>query len=168
MSIRRSIAALVPGFVIGQAAIALGIPISFDDVIISGVIGGGLAGGSAGVSRRRIAVTFLFWLLTLVSSVAVGLGLGLIGCPRRFCAGSAALDPPGRRSSVPRPFSEVSPHDRHRRRRLAHDDRRDRPQEPPGEVAAVTAVTTPTRPPHRSPTGSGSGPSRCTPSGPSW
>ncbi|MFB6140782.1 MAG: anion permease [Halosimplex sp.] len=75
LGIRRSIAALVPGFIIAQTAIALGIPISFNNIIISGVIGGGLAGGSAGVSRRKIGVTLAFWVVTLVSSVAVGFGL---------------------------------------------------------------------------------------------
>jgi phosphate/sulfate permease len=75
LGVRRSIAALVPGFIIAQTAIALGIPISFNNIIISGVIGGGLAGGSAGVSRRKIGVTLLFWVLTLVTSVAVGFGL---------------------------------------------------------------------------------------------
>jgi phosphate/sulfate permease len=72
LGVRRSIAALVPGFIIAQAAIALGIPISFNNIIISGVIGGGLAGGSAGVSRRKIGVTVGFWLVTLVTSVVVG------------------------------------------------------------------------------------------------
>ncbi|CCQ33599.1 Sodium-dependent phosphate transporter protein [Halorhabdus tiamatea SARL4B] len=72
---RRSIAALVPGFIIAQLAIALGIPISFNNIVISGVIGGGLAAGSAGVSRRKIGVTVSFWLLTLVTSVGVGYGL---------------------------------------------------------------------------------------------
>ncbi len=75
LGVRRSIAALVPGFVIAQLAIALGIPISFNNIIISGVIGGGLAGGSAGVSRRKIGVTLTFWVLTLVTSVGVGFGL---------------------------------------------------------------------------------------------
>ena len=75
LGIRRSIAALVPGFIIAQVAIALGIPISFNNIIISGVIGGGLAGGSAGVSRRKIGVTLLFWLITLGSSIGVGFGL---------------------------------------------------------------------------------------------
>jgi phosphate/sulfate permease len=75
LGIRRSIAALVPGFIIAQLAIALGIPISFNNIIISGVIGGGLAGGSAGVSGRKIGVTLAFWLLTLVTSVAVGFGV---------------------------------------------------------------------------------------------
>jgi len=75
LGIRRSIAALVPGFIIAQLAIALGIPISFNNIIISGVIGGGLAGGSAGVSRRKIGVTLAFWIITLVASIAIGYGL---------------------------------------------------------------------------------------------
>ncbi|AXG09719.1 inorganic phosphate transporter [Haloplanus rubicundus] len=75
LGVRRSIAALVPGFIIAQLAIALGIPISFNNIIISGVIGGGLAGGSAGVSKRKIGVTLTFWIVTLVTSIAVGFGL---------------------------------------------------------------------------------------------
>ncbi len=75
LGLRRSIAALVPGFIIAQAAITLGIPISFNNVIISGVIGGGLAAGSAGVSRRKIGVTIGFWLITLSTSIAIGFGL---------------------------------------------------------------------------------------------
>jgi phosphate/sulfate permease len=72
---RRSIAALVPGFIIAQVAITLGIPISFNNIIISGVIGAGLAGGKAGVSRRKIGVTVVFWFITLASSTAIGFGL---------------------------------------------------------------------------------------------
>jgi phosphate/sulfate permease len=75
LGVRRSIAALVPGFVIAQTAIALGIPISFNNIVLSGVIGGGLAAGSAGVSRRKIGLTVSFWLITLVTSVAIGFGL---------------------------------------------------------------------------------------------
>jgi len=75
LGVRRSIAALVPGFIIAQTAIALGIPISFNNIIISGVIGGGLAAGSAGVSRRKIGVTLAFWLITLSMSTAIGFGL---------------------------------------------------------------------------------------------
>ncbi|PSP75135.1 anion permease [Halobacteriales archaeon QS_1_68_20] len=70
LGLRRSIAALVPRFVIAQLAIALGIPISFNNIVISG----SSAAGAAGVSRRKIGVTVGFWLLTLVSSLAVGYG----------------------------------------------------------------------------------------------
>jgi PiT family inorganic phosphate transporter len=75
LGVRRSIAALVPGFIIAQTAIALGIPISFNNIILSGIIGGGLAAGSAGVSRRKIGTTVAFWLITLFGSVAIGFGL---------------------------------------------------------------------------------------------
>ncbi len=75
LGLRRSIAALVPGFLIAQAAITLGIPISFNNIIISGVIGGGLAAGAAGVSRRKIAVTVGFWVITLTASIAIAFGL---------------------------------------------------------------------------------------------
>ncbi|MES3516747.1 MAG: inorganic phosphate transporter [Natronomonas sp.] len=75
LGLRRSIAALVPGFIIAQVAITLGIPISFNNIIISGVIGGGLAAGSAGVSKRKIGVTLVFWFLTLGTSIIIGFGL---------------------------------------------------------------------------------------------
>lgn len=72
LGVRRSIAALVPGFMVAQLAIAWGIPISFNNIILSGVIGGGLAAGSAGISREKILRTVFFWLVTLSSSVGVG------------------------------------------------------------------------------------------------
>ena len=57
LGIRRSIAALVPGFIIAQTTILFGIPVSFNNIILSGIIGSGLAGGSAGVSREKIVTT---------------------------------------------------------------------------------------------------------------
>jgi len=75
LGVRRSIAALVPGFIIAQVAIALGIPISFNNIIISSVIGSGLVVGSAGVSGRKIGVTVAAWLVTLVASAGVAFGL---------------------------------------------------------------------------------------------
>jgi PiT family inorganic phosphate transporter len=81
LGVRRSIAALVPGFVIAQGAILFGIPISFNNIILSGIIGGGLAGGSAGVSRKKIVTTVVFWVLTLVGSVAIGYGLYQVAAP---------------------------------------------------------------------------------------
>ncbi|MDZ7700653.1 MAG: inorganic phosphate transporter [Halobacteriales archaeon] len=75
LGVRRSIAALVPGFIIAQAAIALGIPISFNNIIISSVIGSGLVEGSAGVSRRKIGRTAVVWITTLLAAGASGYGL---------------------------------------------------------------------------------------------
>ena len=75
LGVRRSIAALIPGFVIAQVAIALGIPISFNNIIISSVIGSGLVVGSTGVLGRKIGVTVAAWLVTLVASAGVAFGL---------------------------------------------------------------------------------------------
>ena len=72
LGVRRSIAALVPGFLIAQAAIALGIPISFNNIVISAVIGSGLVEGTAGISRRKIGFTLVAWLSTLVAAGVVG------------------------------------------------------------------------------------------------
>jgi len=72
LGIRRSIAALVPGFIIAQAAIALGIPISFNNIVISSVIGSGLVEGTGGVSRRKIGFTAVAWLTTLLAAGLVG------------------------------------------------------------------------------------------------
>ncbi|WP_266079888.1 inorganic phosphate transporter [Haladaptatus caseinilyticus] len=75
LGVRRSIAALVPGFLIAQAAIALGIPISFNNIIISSVIGSGLVVGSGGVSGRKIAFTLSAWVVSLVGAGIIGYGI---------------------------------------------------------------------------------------------
>ncbi|WP_440006931.1 anion permease [Halomicrococcus sp. SG-WS-1] len=75
LGVRRSIAALVPGFLVAQAAIALGIPISFNNIIISSVVGSGLVVGSGGVSRRKIAFTLGAWVTSLVSAILMGYGM---------------------------------------------------------------------------------------------
>ena len=75
LGVRRSIAALVPGFMIAQAAIALGIPISFNNIVISSVIGSGLVEGAAGVSGRKIGVTALVWIATLLAAGGLGFAL---------------------------------------------------------------------------------------------
>jgi len=58
---RRSIATLVPSFLIAQSAVLLGVPVSFNEIIVSAIVGSGLAvAGGAGVSpkagthRRRL------------------------------------------------------------------------------------------------------------------
>ncbi|WP_435156191.1 anion permease [Haladaptatus sp. DFWS20] len=75
LGVRRSIAALVPGFLIAQAAIALGIPISFNNIIISSVIGSGLVVGSGGVSGRKIAFTLSAWVVSLIGAGVMGYGI---------------------------------------------------------------------------------------------
>ena len=72
---RRSIAALVPSFAIAQAAVAFGIPVSFNEIVVSAIIGSGYAAGGGGVSRRKMLYTVLAWIGSLV--LALGLGYGI-------------------------------------------------------------------------------------------
>ncbi|MDZ7701427.1 MAG: inorganic phosphate transporter [Halobacteriales archaeon] len=68
---RRSIAALIPSFVIAQAAVHFGIPVSFNEIIVSAIVGSGYAAGSGGVSRGKMGRTVLAWV------VSFGLAFGL-------------------------------------------------------------------------------------------
>ena len=72
---RRSIAALIPSFAIAQTAVALGIPISFNEIVVSAIVGSGYAAGGAGVSRRKMAYTVLAWVGSL--ALAFGLAYGV-------------------------------------------------------------------------------------------
>ncbi|WP_148413692.1 inorganic phosphate transporter [Haloferax sp. KTX1] len=69
---RRSIAAMIPSFAIAQTAVALGVPVSFNEIIVSAIIGSGYAAGGSGVSGRKMLYTVLAW----VGSLALALGLG--------------------------------------------------------------------------------------------
>lgn len=74
---RRSIAALIPAFVVAQAAIVFGIPISFNKVMISAIVGSGFAARSAGggVSGRKSAITIGSWVASLVGAGLISWGL---------------------------------------------------------------------------------------------
>ncbi|WP_049998378.1 inorganic phosphate transporter [Halococcus sediminicola] len=69
---RRSIAALIPSFAIAQVAVVFGIPVSFNEIIVSAVVGSGFAAGGAGVSKRKMLNTVLAW----IGSLALALGAG--------------------------------------------------------------------------------------------
>ena len=69
---RRSIAALVPSFLIAQTAVLLGVPVSFNEIVVSAIIGSGAAvGGSGAVSARKILVTVGAWAGSFVLSFAL-------------------------------------------------------------------------------------------------
>jgi PiT family inorganic phosphate transporter len=80
---RRSIAALIPSFAIAQTAVLLGIPVSFNEIIVSAIIGSGYAAGGGAVSGEKMAKTVLAWVASL--ALALGLGYGL------FTAGTLLL-----------------------------------------------------------------------------
>ncbi|WP_435365154.1 anion permease [Haloarchaeobius sp. DYHT-AS-18] len=68
---RRSIAALIPSFAIAQTAIFLGVPISFNEIIVSAIVGSGFAAGGSGVSRKKMVYTVLAWIGSLVLAFVV-------------------------------------------------------------------------------------------------
>jgi PiT family inorganic phosphate transporter len=76
---RRSIAALIPSFAIAQTAVFFGVPVSFNEIIVSAIIGSGYAAGGSGVSGRKMGYTVLAWLgsLLLAGSVSYGVFLAV-------------------------------------------------------------------------------------------
>ena len=75
MGPRRSISALIPSFAIAQTAVAFGIPVSFNEIIVSAIVGAGYAAGDAGVSRKKMGYTVLAWIGSLAGAFAIAFGL---------------------------------------------------------------------------------------------
>jgi len=73
----RSIAALIPAFVIAQTAVFFGIPVSFNEIIISAIVGSGYAATSEGgeVSAQKMAYTVAAWVGSLAGAFAISYGL---------------------------------------------------------------------------------------------
>jgi len=75
---KRSIAAFIPAFLVAQAAISLGYPISFNKVMISSIIGAGLVGrssSSSGVSTTKTAYTVGAWVVSMVGGAVISFAL---------------------------------------------------------------------------------------------
>ena len=72
---RRSIAILVPSFVIAQVGIFLGLPMSFNQIFIAAIAATGYAVGSKTVSERKLVVTALAWVGSVIFGLVVGYGL---------------------------------------------------------------------------------------------
>jgi len=72
---RRSIAAMIPSFAIAQTAVALGIPVSFNEIIVSAIIGSGYAAGGAGVSKEKMLKTVLAWVGSLALAFGAAYGV---------------------------------------------------------------------------------------------
>ncbi|NHN42865.1 inorganic phosphate transporter [Halorubellus sp. JP-L1] len=69
---RRSISALVPSFLIAQLAVLLGVPVSFNEIVVSAIIGSGAAvGGRAAIDARKILVTVGAWAGSFLLSFAL-------------------------------------------------------------------------------------------------
>lgn len=72
---RRAIAIFIPSFVIAQVGIALGLPMSFNQIFIASIAGTGYAVGSKTVSERKFAITALAWVGSIAFGLAVGYGV---------------------------------------------------------------------------------------------
>ena len=72
---QSSIAALLPSFVIAQVAVHFGVPVSFNEIIVSAVIGGGYAVNRGGIGREKIAKTGLAWCGSLAVAFVAAYGV---------------------------------------------------------------------------------------------
>jgi len=76
---RRSISALVPSFLIAQLAVLLGVPVSFNEIVVSAIIGSGAAvGGREAVDARKIGVTIGAWIGSFALSFALAYAAGAL------------------------------------------------------------------------------------------
>jgi len=76
---RRSISALVPSFLIAQLAVLLGVPVSFNEIVVSAIIGSGAAvGGREAVDARKIGMTVGAWAGSFLLSFALAYGAALL------------------------------------------------------------------------------------------
>ncbi|TKX56773.1 inorganic phosphate transporter [Halorubrum sp. SS7] len=75
---RRSISALVPSFLIAQVAVLLGVPVSFNEIVVSAIIGSGAAvGGRGAVDARKILATVGAWAGSFALSFALAYGVAV-------------------------------------------------------------------------------------------
>ncbi len=76
LSHSRSVAALLPAFIVAQIGIQYGIPVSFNEIIISAIIGSGLVEEGVGdVSPQKLYFTIVAWIMSLVSAFLVTYGV---------------------------------------------------------------------------------------------
>jgi PiT family inorganic phosphate transporter len=71
---RRSIAVLVPAFGIAQIAIYYGIPMSFNEIFVSAIIGSGYAAGAESVDMKKSNYTVLAWIGSLILALTISYG----------------------------------------------------------------------------------------------
>ena len=73
----RSIAALIPSFAIAQTAVFFGIPVSFNEIIVSAIIGSGYAASNeeGEVSGAKMGYTVLAWIGSLVGAFTISYGI---------------------------------------------------------------------------------------------
>lgn len=75
---RRSVSALTPAFILAQTAILFGVPISFNQMVVSCIVGAGLgsegSGDSDSVGKKKMILTIGAWVGTLIGSFILTYG----------------------------------------------------------------------------------------------
>jgi PiT family inorganic phosphate transporter len=72
---RRSISALFPSFLMAQLAVYLGVPVSFNEILVAAILGSGMAvSGGEGVSSGKLTRTIGAWIGSFVVAFAIGYG----------------------------------------------------------------------------------------------
>ncbi|OKY77223.1 MAG: Phosphate/sulfate permease PitA [Candidatus Methanohalarchaeum thermophilum] len=72
---RRAVSALFTTSVLAQIATYFGVPISFNEAIISSIIGSGLVAGKSGISKNKITKTVIMWILAFIISILASYGV---------------------------------------------------------------------------------------------
>ena len=75
---RRSIAMLIPTFVIAQIGVFYGLPMAFNQIFISAIAATGYAVGAKTVSESKLFWTAVAWIGSLIFGLIVGYGLYVI------------------------------------------------------------------------------------------
>ena len=76
---RRSISVLVPSFLIAQLTVLLGVPVSFNETVVSAIIGSGAAvRGREAVDAAKILTTVGAWAGSFASSFALASATAMV------------------------------------------------------------------------------------------
>lgn len=71
LGVIRAISSLVAAGIVIQIATFIGVPVSFNEAIIGGIVGSGLAAGREKINLHKIGKTWLAWILVLFSSIII-------------------------------------------------------------------------------------------------
>lgn len=71
LGLRRSICALATASVLAQVATFFGVPVSFNQAIITSMIGSGLVAGTGSIGLEKIGMTALSWVASFFASMGI-------------------------------------------------------------------------------------------------
>ncbi|OUJ19326.1 Phosphate/sulfate permease PitA [Methanonatronarchaeum thermophilum] len=71
LTYKNATAALLSASLIAHTGTFLGIPVSFNEIIIFSIIGSGLIGGAEKISKQKITKTIIIWILAIITSTII-------------------------------------------------------------------------------------------------